>query len=176
MPQLTLNNQTRFETDESVIENLQRKGWTLIIPPVSPVIPEYDWNTQKLIQDNETKEYSVVDLSPEELQERADAQALMDAQILASQQIQAIHDQISAGYTVEPEGFILGLTESDRNAFTQMLALTKEALDLGLITNDTPQIIADINGETHTVLTLRFRQIMVQYGFYYKGLWDALNS
>ena len=174
MPQLTLNNLTRFETDESVIANLQRKGWTLIVPPVSPVVPEYDWNTQKLIQDNETKEYSVVDLSPEELQEQADAQTLMDDQILESQQRQAIYDQIDAGYLVEPEGFTLGLTESDRNAFTQMLTLTKEALDLGLITNDTPQTIADKNSVKHSITTLRFRQIMVAYGLYYKMLWDQL--
>ena len=172
MPQLTLNNLTRFETDESVIENLQRKGWTLIVPPV---VPEYDWNTQKLIQDNETKEYSVVDLSPEELQERVDLQAQMDAQILESQQRQAIYDQIDAGYLVEPEGFTLGLTESDRNAFTQMLTLTKEALELGLITNDTPQTIADKSGQKHQITTLRFRQIMVAYGFYYKSLWDQLS-
>ena len=172
MPQLTLNNLTRFETDESVIENLQRKGWTLIVPPV---VPEYDWNTQKLIQDNETKEYSVVDLSPEELQERVDLQAQMDAQILESQQIQAIHDQISAGYTVDPEGFILGLAESDRNAFTQMLTLTQEALSLGMVNNDTDQVIADKSGGKHTITTLRFRQIMVAYGFYYKTLWDQLS-
>lgn len=173
MPQLTLNNLTRFETDESVIENLQRKGWILIIPPV---VPEYDWNTQKLIQDSETKEYSIVDLSSEEIQERVDAQALMDAQILTSQQIQAIHDQISAGYTVEPENFTLGLSDADRGAFTQMLALTKEALDLEIITNDTPQTISDKGGQKHTISTLRFRQIMVQYGMYYKGLWDQLSN
>lgn len=171
MIQLTFNDLTRYETDESVIENLQRKGWTLIIPPV---VPEYDWNTQKLIQDNETKEYSVVDLSSEELQERADAQALMDAQILASQQIQAIHDQIATGYTVEPENFVLGLSDADRGAFTQMLALTKEALDLGLMTNDTVQTIADKSGQKHQLTTLRFRQIMVAYGMFYKGLWDQL--
>lgn len=172
MIQLTFNDLTRYETDESVIENLQRKGWTLIIPPV---VPEYDWNTQKLIQDNETKEYSVVDLSPEELQERADAQALMDAQVLASQQIQAIRDQINAGYTVDPEGFILGLSDADRGAFTQMLALIKEALDLGLISNDTMQTIADKSGQKHQITTLRFRQIMVAYGFYYKTLWDQMT-
>lgn len=172
MSKLSFNNQTRIETDQSIIDNLQRKGWTLIIPPV---VPECDWNTQKLIQDSETNEYSVVELSAEELQERADAQALMNAQILASQQIQAIHDQISAGYTVEPEGFILGLSDADRNAFAQMLALTKEALDLSLITNDTPQTIVDKGGQKHQITILRFRQIMVAYGFYYKTLWDQLS-
>lgn len=168
---LTFNNLTRTETNQLVIDNLQRKGWTVV---VSPTIPEYDLDTQKLIKDNLTNEYSVVDLSPEELQEQADAQTLMDDQILESQQRQAIYDQIDAGYLVEPEGFTLGLTESDRNAFTQMLTLTKEALELGLITNDTPQTIADKSGQKHQITTLRFRQIMVAYGFYYKSLWDQL--
>jgi hypothetical protein len=124
----------------------------------------------------ETKEYSVVDLSPEELQERVDLQAQMDAQILESQQIQAIHDQISAGYTVDPEGFILGLAESDRNAFTQMLTLTQEALSLGMVDNDTNQTIADKSGVKHSITTLRFRQIMIGYGMYFKGLWDSINN
>jgi hypothetical protein len=173
MMKLTFNNLTRTETNQLVIGNLQRKGWTVV---VSPTIPEYDLDTQKLIEDNLTKEYSVVDLSPEELQEQADAQALIDAQILESQQRQAIYDQIDAGYLVEPEGFTLGLTESDRNAFTQMLTLTQEALSLGMVDNDTNQTIADKSGVKHSITTLRFRQIMIGYGMYFKGLWDSINN
>mgnify|MGYP003509839146 FL=1 len=173
MERLIYNNIIRTETDQSIIDNLRRKGWTLIVPPV---IPQYDSLTEKLIFDEERKEYSVAALTSEEIQERVDAQALMDAQILASQQIQAIHDQISAGYTVEPENFTLGLSDADRGAFAQMLALTKEALDLEIIINDTPQTISDKGGKKHTISTLRFRQIMVQYGMYYKGLWDQLSN
>lgn len=80
--------------------------------------------------------------------------------------------KIENGFTVQPENITLGLSENDRNSFSQMLSLVKEALDLGLITNDLSQIISDINGEKHQISTLRFRQIMVQYGFYYKNLWD----
>jgi len=79
---------------------------------------------------------------------------------------------IENGFDVQPENIKLGLSDNDRASFSQMLSLVKEALDLGLITNDSPQIISDINGEKHQVTTLRFRQIMVQYGFYYKSLWD----
>ncbi len=79
-------------------------------------------------------------------------------------------------FDVQPENITLGLSENDRNSFSQMLSLVKEALDLGLITNDSPQIISDINGEKHQISTLRFRQIMVQYGMYYKGLWDQLTN
>lgn len=103
----------------------------------------------------------------------------MDELILASQKLdqknQLINQReqlIDNGFLIQPEGFVLGLHESDRSAFAQMLSLVKEALDLGLITNETPQIIADKNGQKHQISTLRFRQIMVQYGFYYKSLWD----
>jgi hypothetical protein len=173
MPQLIFNNQTRTETDQSVIDNLQRKGWSLIIPPI---IPEYNPETEKLIYNNETKQYSVADLSPEELQERENMQTQMEAQALLSQQIQAINSQINEGYAVNPEGFVLGLAESDRNAFTQMLTLVQEALSLGLISNDTSQVIADKSGAKHSITTLRFRQIMLGYGMYYKGLWDQLSD
>jgi hypothetical protein len=83
---------------------------------------------------------------------------------------------VSKGYQVEPEGFVLGLAESDRNAFTQMLTLVQEALSLGLISNDTSQVIADKSGAKHSITTLRFRQIMLGYGMYYKSLWDQLSS
>jgi hypothetical protein len=83
---------------------------------------------------------------------------------------------VENGFLVEPENFVLALHDQDRLAFTQMLSLIKEALDLGLITNETTHTILDKNGSPHQVTTLRFRQIMVQYGFYYKTIWDDLNA
>lgn len=84
------------------------------------------------------------------------------------------NNPIKNGYVVNPEGFILGLEDEDRILFNQMISLIREALDLGLITNDTPQIITDINGKDISLTTLRFRQIMVGYGMYYKSLWDQM--
>lgn len=75
-------------------------------------------------------------------------------------------------YLVEPEGFRLRLADRDRSMFSQMLGLVKEALDLGLTSNEEPVTIADANGTPHQVTTLRFRQIMVGYGSFYKALWD----
>lgn len=83
------------------------------------------------------------------------------------------HQAVTAGCLVQPEGFILALGDEHRAQFGQMLALVKEALDLGMITNDTPQSIADQSGAMHELTTLRFRQVMVIYGMHYKGLWDA---
>ena len=88
----------------------------------------------------------------------------------------AFTNGVVSGFMVQPEGFTLRLEDADRAAFAQMLALVKEALDLGMITSETPQLIADKTGTRHEVTTLRFRQIMVAYGLYYKGLWDALST
>jgi len=78
-------------------------------------------------------------------------------------------------FKIDPEGFSLFMDDKSRNSFAQMLSLVKEALDLGLITNDSSQTIKDSDGNTQTVSTLRFRQIMVQYGMYYKSLWESSN-
>lgn len=86
------------------------------------------------------------------------------------------YQAVENGFLVSPENFKLRLGDEDRAIFGQMLALVKEALDLGLITNDSLQTIKDYDGQIVSVSTLRFRQIMVQYGFYYKTLWDQLNN
>jgi hypothetical protein len=90
---------------------------------------------------------------------------------LSSEQLKT---SIEGGFLVQPEGFTLALNDTDRIAFSQLLVLVKEALELGLISNDSPQIISDKNGQKHEISTLRFRQIMVAYGFYYKSIWDKL--
>ena len=147
---LTNNSQLRTETDESVISNLLRKGWTEIFAP------SYDPQTQQIEFDSQTSQFVVVDIPEDSIKQ------------------QNFTNAVSQGFLVQPENFILGLQESDRSSFSQMLSLVKEALDLNIINNDTIQIIADINAVKHSVTTLRFRQIMVEYGFYYKNLWDQL--
>lgn len=83
---------------------------------------------------------------------------------------------LEAGYTVQPDGFTLAMGDSDRAQFTQLLTLIQEALSMGLITNDTPQTIADKAREKHTITTLRLRQILVMYGLHYKTIWDAATT
>lgn len=168
MKKLQLNNMIRYESDASIIDTLVRKGWQIKQNIGTP--PEYDVNTEKVVYDESTDSWSVVPLTQQELDEIQET--LAQGEIFAANQ--QIHSTISQGYAVNPENFTLGLSDSDRNAFTQMLALIKEALDLGLIDNDAPQTISDKSGQKHTITTLRFRQIMVQYGLYYKALWDQL--
>lgn len=143
---LTQFNQIRMETDPSVIATLQRKGWAEVEQP------EFNPQTQRL-----------------EFLDGKLIVADMEESVIKKSKRETL---IESGLKIEPEGFILALKDEDRAAFSQMLSLVKEALDLGLITNETPQIIADKNGQKHQISTLRFRQIMVQYGLYYKSLWD----
>lgn len=163
MTTLKYNESIVKESNSSVIENLLRKGWSIVENLQDTEPPEYDAATQKLIFHKETSEYEVVDLTQEEL-----------AAIAKQKKLTIFYEKLNDGFLVEPEDFVLGLQEPDRSAFSQMLALVKEALDLGLISNDTPQTIKDINGQPQQLSTLRFRQIMVAYGFYYKQLWDQL--
>lgn len=173
---LTYNNLTRTETDQSIIDNLVRKGWSILAELESAApCPTYDSDTERVEYSGETNSWTIIQLSDEEKAQIQQNKADMEAAKADAAARQQILDTIAAGYAVDPEGFVLGLTDSDRNAFTQMLALVKEALDLNLINNDTIQTIADINGVKHSMTTLRFRQIMVEYGFYYKNLWDQYS-
>ena len=152
---LSFKDLTRTEFNDSIISNLKRKGW---VETPDDVKPEYDRQTQELRFNSADKTYSILDLSEREIKTNK------------------FQGYISQGFLVSPENFVLGLDENDRAAFSQMLSLIKEALDLGLITNESVQTISDKNGQKHQLLTLRFRQVMVAYGFYFKGLWDELNS
>lgn len=163
MVKLKFNNDYRYEVSVEIIDNLIRKGWSIVAEPLDP--PIYNPSTHKLIYNESTNDYSVVELSSEELALYAKMELL-----------NFVEGKIAEGFLVEPENFRLNLRESDRAIFAQMLALVKEALDLGFIQSDSIQTIADKDGVKREVTALRFRQIMVAYGFYYKGLWDMLTS
>lgn len=161
---LTFNGMKREELRQSDIDNLLRKGWSIEPVLTRPDAPEFDPEVEFLQYEEETNSYKIRNLPEEEIRNLAKIKKL-----------QILDGHIDNGFLVQPENFILALSDSDRAAFSQMLSLVKEALDLGLITNDTPQTIADKDGQKHEVSTLRFRQIMVQYGFYYKSLWDQMS-
>jgi hypothetical protein len=176
MTKLTYSGEIREESDEGVIQTLVRKGWTIIPEPEPmPEYPVFDRATHKATYNADTNSYTITELTAEEIQTQIEAEANMQAAMQSAAARQLIVDQIDAGYDVQPEDFILGLSDNDRNSFSQMLSLVKEAIEMGFISNDTPQMIADQSGQKHQVSTLRFRQIVVAYGFYFKGLWDNLD-
>ena len=152
---LIYNNIIRTEFDNDTIQNLIRKGWTEVSAPVI-TIPEYDPLTQRIQLNPSTSSYEVIDLTSSEI-----------ASI-------TFNNSVNMGFLVSPENFYLGLQDEDRNAFTQMMVLLREALEMGLITPQTPQSIKDKDGNVHTITTERFQQIIISYGFYYKTLWEQL--
>ena len=101
---LTNNSQLRTETDALIISNLLRKGWIEIFAP------SYNPQTQQIEFDSQTSQFIVVDIPEDSIKQQNFANA------------------VSQGFLVQPENFILGLQESDRSSFSQMLSLVKEAL------------------------------------------------
>jgi hypothetical protein len=177
MTKLTYSGETRGESDEGVIQTLVRKGWVVIPEPEPmPAYPTLNPDTHKAVYDSETNTYSVVELTPEEIQIRTEimAQMLLAEQKAAARKV--ITDQIEAGYDVQPEGFILGFSEADRSSFTQMTLLVREAITFHLIDLETPQVIKDVNGTPHTMTTERYLNIIIAYGLRYKQLWDNLTQ
>ena len=175
MTTLIFNNVLRTESDSNIIAQLTRKGWEIVPTPSPPILPDppvIDKSQKRCVYNPNTNTYAIVDLTDEEkaayIESENQKQRLLERQRFL--------DTVNNGYTVQPENFTLGLLESDRNAFSQMLGLIKEALDFNLISGDTLQTISDKNGEKHQITTNRFRQIIVQYGFYFKTLWDQLDS
>ena len=57
------------QDNQSIIDNLLRKGWSIVENSQDAEPPEYDTATQKLIFHKETNSYEVVELTQEELAE-----------------------------------------------------------------------------------------------------------
>lgn len=175
MTKLTYSGEIRQESDEGVIQTLVRKGWSIIPEPEPmPEYPVFDRATHKATYNADTNLYTITELTTEEIQNQLDAESNMQAAMQNAAARQLIVDQINAGYDVQPEDFILGLSEYDRTAFTQMTVLIREAITFHLITLETPQVIKDINGVSHTLTTERYLNMIIAYGLRYKELWNNL--
>lgn len=88
--------------------------------------------------------------------------------IAKAQAFQAAKD---AGFTLQPEGWVLGLQDTDRNQFTQLLVMHDNGETLGAVNDDSEYVIHDKFGTPHTVTGLRYRQIIAQYGQAFYTLW-----
>jgi hypothetical protein len=73
-------------------------------------------------------------------------------------------------------GFKLALGDQDRNAFTQMFVMINTAKEKGLLQDDSPQAVADIDGELHTLTVAQLTDLLLAYGAHYKTLWATLKS
>jgi hypothetical protein len=76
--------------------------------------------------------------------------------------VEKIKDGYDTGF-----GYFLALGESDRNAFTQLLVLLREANAPDAMEVD----VADTNGVLHKVSVAQLRPMLINYGLYYQGIW-----
>jgi hypothetical protein len=78
---------------------------------------------------------------------------------------------VAAGFPIGTSS--LALTDVDRATFSSMLALVNEGLMLGQMTTESMVTIKSQEGDIIPLTALQFKITMLQYGFYYKTIWDA---
>lgn len=66
----------------------------------------------------------------------------------------------------------LALYDYDRSNFSSMLTLVNEGLMLGQMTTSSMVSIKSQEGDILYMTALQFKILMLQYGFYYKTVWD----
>jgi hypothetical protein len=89
--------------------------------------------------------------------------------------LQSDYEQLlRVGYIVPGNGYSLALDKEDRNAFTGLYALLKDAIASGSITVDSPVVIADVQQKTHTVTVGQLFSILQGYGLFYQQLWSRI--
>lgn len=140
--------------------NLELRGGFKVVPIVKESPPSFDMMTEKLEKsvnvtiDAVTESWTIVPLSESEIK-RID-----------------FANKIASGYAVPNTDIVLALNENDINAFSTLLTLIKEAIELGQLTENDVTTISDINGNLHEVTVSQLRLILLGYGFYYKTIWD----
>lgn len=70
----------------------------------------------------------------------------------------------------------LGGTKADQAEFTAQAVLLREAQELGLITGDTEQTVADVSGAILTMTTTQLRTLLVGYGSVLKAMWTQKKA
>jgi|694.fasta_scaffold00486_9 hypothetical protein len=77
------------------------------------------------------------------------------------------------------EDITLGVTDSDRAAFSQLLVLLREAQELSTDKEafaNSVYPITDVKGASHIVTVTELRNILVTYGMMYQSIWAAANT
>lgn len=80
----------------------------------------------------------------------------------------ALQVSMSLGYDTGL-GYRLGMLDSDRNSFTQLLVLLREAQAPDYMNVS----VADTSGSLHSMPVSTFREVMVSYGMFYNMIWAA---
>jgi hypothetical protein len=143
-----------------------------------PPNPSYDVTTQKLDFSSFyadlpsllwTRNKTIVDKTPEEIAEYEEEQQRLQKEL-------EFETAVNAGYAVPNSSLILGINDSDRILWNQLLTLLNQQLESGQITTSTNITISDINDVQHQVTVAEAKDAIGGLGMYYYGLWTNKNS
>lgn len=91
--------------------------------------------------------------------------------------LQAEYDALLAqGYPVPDADYALALEKDDRNAFTSWTTNVLFALQNGLLTNESPTVLADRNRRPHPMTVGEALTILVGYGAFYQTTWQRIAN
>jgi hypothetical protein len=81
-------------------------------------------------------------------------------------------ESVLKAYADPVEGIEIDTSPSAQTRFTSLVALIREGLDFGALTNESNQEIRDVHGVVHVLPVLRIRALMLRYGLHCKALFD----
>ncbi len=87
-------------------------------------------------------------------------------------QLQSYESALNDGWTDDVTGVKLKTTKHAQEMFTGLVTMLQEGISLGLITNDTEQVIWNYDNEPVTLTVLQIRQILFRYGMHCKSFFD----
>jgi hypothetical protein len=91
--------------------------------------------------------------------------------------LQTFNAAIAAGYTVPgvTPPLVLDLSDAARAQFTGLMVLLNSLLTTGQAQLTTPQAITDKAGQSRALPISQIQTILLGYGVYYAGLYEALH-
>lgn len=153
-------------SDSDTISNLTRKGWT----QVSQQTGAYDSTTESLqLINTQLTSSGFIQYYSGVYNSGLVAANIAMSGLIAQTAIMATGYNTNLGYN-------LPVYPTNIASLTQMFTLVSAALNMGTITTGTIQTFADISGNIQSLPTITFCGLMLNYGFYCKGLWDAQNG
>lgn len=88
-------------------------------------------------------------------------------------QLASYQSALDNGFTDPVLGVKLKTTKHAQEMFTALITMLQEGISLGLITNDTLQVIWDYNDQPQELSVLQIRQMLFRYGMHCKTFFDS---
>lgn len=101
-----------------------------------------------------------------------ECQDALNAEDVYQAQIASYADSMTGGYEDADTGIKLKTTQAAQDKFTSLITMLQEGLALGVITNDSNQVIWNYDNQPITLTVLQIRQLLFRYGIYCKTFFD----